>query len=151
MASMDVYSSDVFDDLWNVNFESVAMESLKAGSIIVEQKMKQNAKAVVNHAGESEMINSITAKDPKKAKNGAYIVNVGPTGYSTTKTYYAKNRKGTHGKRKNRVSNALKAIWKEYGIPGHQSAQPFITPAVIQTERQVTDIIQKTFEKQAKL
>jgi len=146
MAKMNIYPTDAFKDLWDLDFGGMAEEALTEGSEVLLNTLKKNAQNVIKHDGDSEMVNSIKANKPKKAKNGAYIVNVFPSGYSSSKVYYQKNKTKSN-KRKYKVSNALKAIWKEYGIDGHQEAQPFITPSVIETEKQIQDIIQKSFDK----
>lgn len=147
MASMSVYEADAFDDLWNMDFGGYCTDALNEAAPIIESKMKANAKASVNHDGDSEMANSIKASKAKKSKNGAYIVNIGPRGYSKTKVYTAKNGKGVKTSRQYAVSNALKAIWKEYGIPNKQPAHPFISTTVSQTESQVLDLLQRKFEE----
>ena len=147
MASMNVYDTDAFDDLWNMDFGGYCTDALNEVAPILESKLKSNARAVVTHDGDSEMANSIKASKAKKSKNGAYIVNVGPRGYSNTKVYYAQNGKGVHTSRQYPVSNALKAIWKEYGISGQQPARPFISTAVTQTQNQILDMLQKKFEE----
>lgn len=151
MAQMQIYSSeDAFDSLWNVNFADYAIEALNEAAPVLESRMKANARAGVMHEGDSEMVNSIKASKAKKAKTNAYIINVGPRGYSKTKVYTAKDGKGKRTTRSYPVSNALKAIWKEYGIPGRQPARPFISAAAVQCERQIIDILQKKFEDKVK-
>ncbi len=76
--------------------------------------MKQSCRRVIEHSGESELVESIKSNKPKRTKTDAWIVNVGPRGYSKKKTY----RSGKGKARKYRVSNALKLIWKEYGVAG---------------------------------
>lgn len=150
MAQMTLYeASDVFKGLFDVEIGPYADEVLTEGSNILANKMKENARVSVMHDGESDMVNSIKASTPKLSKNGAYIVNVGPRGYSNH-SYYAKDGKGVKTTRKYKVSNALKAIWKEYGIPGRQEAQPFISKTVSQTESQIHTLMQKRFEERLK-
>lgn len=152
MAQMSVYEDNSFDELWTMNFGGFCEEALNEAAGILEEKMKANAKSTILHEGESEMVDSIKASKPKKSKNGAYIVNVGPRGYSSTKVYHAKDGHGVRTSRVYSVSNALKAIWKEYGIPSRGiPAQPFISPATSQTESQIYELIQKKFEEAAQL
>lgn len=93
------------------------------------------------------MVNSIKGSKPKKVTStDCWIVNVGPRGYSNH-TYHAKRTGGKKSKQSYKVSNALKAIWKEYGIPGHQSAQPFIQKAANQARPRVEKIIEDSFNK----
>lgn len=146
MAKMSVYESTDFDAFFEFDMSGYAEEVLTEGSKILEERMKSNARISIKHDGDSEMVNSIKASKPKKSKNGAYIVNVNPKGYSKTKVYKGKKSNRTYP-----VSNALKAIWKEYGIPNRQQAQPFIAPTVTQTQEQIYDLLQKRFEDKAKL
>ena len=144
---MTVYEGDeAFNKLFNFDFDGMAEEALNEAAPILEAKMKEVAKAGIIHEGESDMVNSIKASKVKKSKNGAWIVNVGPRGYSNQKVYkqYSKDKKHV---RTFPVSNALKAIWKEYGIPNKQPAQPFISTACSQVRDTINSIIQKTFEK----
>lgn len=151
MASMTVYDTDAFNELWNMDFGGYATDALNECAPILESNLKNAAKSSVKHDGDSEMINSIKSSNPKKARTGAYIVNVGPRGYSSVKVYTAKNGKGVRTKRKYSVSNALKAIWKEYGIPGYRDPQPFITSAVNSCSSQIYELMQKRFEEKLKL
>lgn len=108
----------------------------------MEQSMKHSARAAVMHAGESEMVNSIKSTKPKKTKDGnACIVNVGPTGKSEHSYYDRKTGK----KKKEKVSNALKAVWKEYGIAGKQPARPFLTNAIRNAEEAVISRMQEVY------
>lgn len=145
MAQMSVYKALDFEALFEFDLNGYAEDVLKESSQIVETKMKANARAAIKHDGDSELVNSIKASKPKLA-NGAYLVNVGPRGYSKVKVYKNKKSGRTYP-----VSNALKAIWKEYGIPGKQEKQPFISPTVTQTQNQVFDLMQKKFEEKARL
>lgn len=145
MASMTVS----FDTDYSFDMEGYANEALEEASKILVDKMKANARAVITHEGDSELVNSIKASKIKKA-NGAYIVNVGPRGYSKVKVY-TRNSKGKKTSRTYPVSNALKAIWKEYGIPGRQeAAHAFIFPTATQMESQIQDLLQKKYEEKLK-
>lgn len=151
MAQLSVFQGvNEFDDLWSFDLEGYATEALEEAGKVLEEQMKSNARAGLHHDGDSDMVNSIRAYKPKKTKTDAFIVNVGPRGYSKTKKYTAKDGKGKKTSRQYQVSNALKAIWKEYGIPGYRSAQPFISASVIKSERQVQDILQRKFEERMK-
>lgn len=134
---------DSFDSLFDVEFDDIAEEALNKAAPLLEQSMKSALKASIKHSGDSELVNSIKKKKAKKCKNEAWIVNVGPTGYSKTQKYTAKG-KGKNTSRKYPVSNALKAIWLEYGIAGKQAAHPFLARAHNDVQSQVHDIIEKT-------
>lgn len=146
MASWDIYS-DNFDFL-DMDFDEAAERALNEAAGVLEGTMRSAAAAAVKHDGESAMVNSIKGSKPKKvASTDCWIVNVGPRGYSSTKTYHGK-RKGGKSKQTYKVSNALKAIWKEYGIPGHQSPQPFMQKATNQAQARVERIIEDAFNKE---
>lgn len=156
MAKMQVYETgDMFKDLFDFDVGMYAQDVLDEAASILEPKLRENAQAVVKHTGESDMVNSIKANKAKKCKNGAYIVNIGPRGYSNH-TYTAKNGKGQRTNRKYKVSNALKAIWIEYGVHNVKSGQdiparPFISRTVSQLENQIHNLMQKRFEEKAKI
>ena len=146
MASWDIYT-DNFDFL-DMDFDDAAERALNQSVPILEGTMRSAAAAAVKHNGDSAMANSIKGSRPKKsAATDCWIVNVGPRGYSSTKKYHGK-RKGGKSKQTYSVSNALKAIWKEYGIPGHQSPQPFIQKATNQAQARVERIIEEEFNKE---
>ena len=145
MAGFEVYhtQSDL-DDLFNIDFGDIAEEALKNAAPVLEASMKAAVQASVEHEGDSELVKSIKASNPIKTRNGAYIVNVTPRGYSKIKVFHKKR-----GKRTYPVSNALKAIWKEYGIAGRQPARPFLAKATNDAENEVLNILQQTFDEKA--
>ena len=148
MAQFDVeFDDDFLGGFLQTDFDDIAKETLEETGVELVSAMKKACKNSIDHEGDSELANSIKASKPKKSKNGAWILNVGPSGYSKTKTYYAKNGYGVHTSRKYQVSNALKAIWKEYGIPGHQTAKPFIQKAVNDTRAIVEKKIQEIYDR----
>lgn len=130
------------DDLFNSDFDELAAESLQDAAPILEKSMKAAVRASVEHEGDSELVQSIKAGKPKKCRNGAWILNVTPKGYSKVKVYHAKR-----GKRTYPVSNALKAIWKEYGIAGRQPARPFLAKATNDAQDAVLKVLQSNFDK----
>ena len=146
MANCTIYEADL-DGMWDISFDDIAQEALAEAVPILEGTMRSAAAASVKHDGDSAMVNSIKGSKPKKsASTDCWIVNVGPRGYSTTKKYHGK-RKGGKSKQSYKVSNALKAIWKEYGIPGHQNPQPFMDKATNQARARVEKVIEDAFDK----
>ena len=146
MASWDIYT-DNFDFL-DMDFDSAAESALNEAIPVLEGTMRSAAAASVKHDGDSEMVNSIKGSKPKKSvATDCWICNVGPRGYSSTKTYHGQRKSGK-SKKTYKVSNALKAIWKEYGIPGHQSPQPFFQKATNQAQGRVERIIEDAFNKE---
>jgi len=132
------------DDLFDMDFGEMAMKALQEAAPILENSVKNAVGASIQHEGDSELVKSMKANRPKRAKNGAYIVNVTPKGYSKIKSYKAKK-----GKRKYPVSNALKAIWKEYGIAGRQPPSPFLAKATNDAKNDVLNAIQRKFDEKA--
>ena len=148
MAKCDIYTADL-DGMWELSFDDISEAALTESIPILEGTMRSAAAASVNHEGDSAMVNSIKGSTPKKsASTDCWIANVGPRGYSTVKRYHAKRTGGKHSKQTYKVSNALKAIWKEYGIPGHQSAQPFMDKATNAARGRVEKIIEDAFNKE---
>lgn len=145
MASMSCYEDD-FDSLFDLDFYDIAEEGVKEAAPVLEAAMKKAARASVQHEGDSEMVDSIKASRVKRTKDGAVIVNVGPRGYSKVKKFHRKSGESIRSVRTYPVSNALKAIWKEYGYQG-RPAQPFIVPARNAAESEVHRILQDTFNR----
>ena len=131
MAIFDVeFPSDFLSDLLDTEFDEIAEAALTDAAPLLEESMKKCCKDAIMHEGDSELVDSIESGTPKKTKKGdAWIVNVAPRGYSSIKKYTAVDSKGRKTHRKYPVSNALKAIWKEYGIPGRQPPNPFLERA----------------------
>lgn len=141
----------VLQSLLETDSEELCKEILNQSVPYLKESIKKELKSNLKHSGESELVNSIKAGKAKKTKDGStYIINVSPKGYSSTKVYNDKRTPGNLRKnRKQKVPNALKAIWKEYGIPGKQSPSPFFAPATRKAEKQVIAKMQKTYERKA--
>ena len=148
MANCTIYEADL-DGMFEISFDDVAEKALTEAVPILEGTMRSAAAASVKHDGDSAMANSIKGSKPKKsASTDCWIVNVGPRGYSTTKRYHAKRKSGK-SKQTYKVSNALKAIWKEYGIPGRDiPARPFMDKATNAARGRVEKIIEDAFNKE---
>ena len=145
MAQFDMtFPDDILDGLLDTPAEEICVDMLNAAAPVLVENMKKEARKAVMHEGESEMVESIHASKPKRTKDEtAYIVTVGPGGYSNHMYYDKKSRK----KRKYRVGNALKAIWKEYGIAGKQAPRPFIGPATRNSEEKALEEMQDVYRK----
>lgn len=141
------FGEDFLDQLLNTDFDEIAEAALNESAPIFEKSMKNEVKRVIKHDGDSELADSLKATKPKKTKTDAWIVNVVPKGYSSTKKYIAVDSKGRKTRRKYPASNALKAIWKEYGIPGRQPPSPFITRATNGARNAVMQKIQEVYNR----
>lgn len=134
--------SAVIPEIDDVGVDMVAA----AGPYLVESTRKA-ADSVVSHEGDSEMVKSITMSKPKKGKYGDYIVSAYFKGSSKTKFYkHTKTRRGKYA-----VSNGLKAVWKEYGIPQRGiPAQPFIDKALHDAETAAIEAMERVFDSKVK-
>ncbi|MCM1213313.1 MAG: hypothetical protein NC331_11330 [Lachnospiraceae bacterium] len=142
MARLEIdLPEDLLSELLSADFGEIAAEALSEAAPILEQSLKTSCRRAIDHEGESEMVDSITCGKPKKTKTDAWILNVGPRGYSRKKYY-----RGSHGRRYP-VSNALKMIWKEYGIAGRQAPRPFITNARNNARGAVIRKMQEVYER----
>ena len=145
MAGFDIdFPEDFLSELLDADPDEIAETMLKEAAPILEKQMKKSCMAAVRHEGDSELAESIKAKKPVKTKTDAYIVSVEPTRNSKTKVYH---RTGKKSERTYPVSNALKMIWKEYGIPGQQAPQPFLQAATNAAEAAVTAKMQEVYNR----
>lgn len=147
MAVFEVdFPDDLFSELLESDFEELAEDMLKEAAPTLEESLKKAAKSSILHDGESEAVESIKARKPKKSKKGdAYFVFAGPSGYSKTKTYHH-----TRTGREYKVSNALKLVWKEYGIAHphhHQPARPFLAKAKNDAQGKCIEKMQEIYNK----
>lgn len=144
MASFEVdFPEDFLKDLLDTEFDEIAKEALEKASPILEEEMKKACSRVIEHEGDSELVDSIKACEPVRAKTDAWIVSVIPKGYSKVKTYL----RGEKKKRRYAVSNALKAVWKEYGVAGKQAPKPFITTATNSAKGNVMTKLQEVYNE----
>lgn len=141
------FEENFLDQLLSTDFDEIAEAALNEAVPILEKSMKDEVKKVIKHDGDSELVDSFKATKPKKTKTDAWIVNVVPKGYSSTKKYIAVDSRGRKTHRKYSVSNALKAIWKEYGIPGRQPPSPFVTRAENGAKNGVMQKIQGVYNR----
>ncbi len=134
---------DYLKQLIDTSFEEIADQALKEAAPTLQESIVKSIKASMQPHGDSELLKSIRTSKPKATKTDAYIVNVYPSGNARQTYYYA------HGKKiyKYTVSNALKAIWLEYGNrEGRQPPRPWLAHAVNDSTAEVMRIIQKVWE-----
>ena len=143
MAGFEInFPDDFLSGLLDTDFDEIAEAALKETAPLLEESMKQSCRTVITHDGDSELVDSIKSSKPKRTKTDAWIVNVSPKGYSKTKVYHH-----TSTGRIYPVSNALKAIWKEYGIPGRQPPRPFITSACNKVRDSIMTRLQEVYNR----
>lgn len=134
---------DFMKELLGKPFDKIAKTSLDECAPILKDSIKTSMRSAVRHTGESDMIKSVRTNKPKQTKTDAWIVNVYPSGYSSnTFSRYTGGRVKRYP-----VSNALKAIWLEYGRVG-QSPSPWLAPAVSNCKNKILAEMQKIWERE---
>ena len=134
---------DFLKELTDKPFDKIAKDALDECAPILERAVKTSMRRAVKHSGDSDMIKSVRKNKPKQTKTDAWIVNVYPSGYSSnTFSRYTGGRVKRYP-----VSNALKAIWLEYGRVG-QMPSPWLAPAVANCTSEVLKKMQDIWEKE---
>lgn len=142
MAQMEIdFPEDMLNGLLDVDAEDLCKQMIDSAAPIMEESMKKEMRSVIQHSGDSELVDSVKTSKAKKAKNGAIIAFTGPKGNS--KNYYYRNGKKD---RRIQVSNVLKAIWLNYGRV-EQPARPFLTKAVNNAHQKVMEKMQQTYDQ----
>ena len=131
---------DYLKELLDTDFEELAPQMIDEVLPTLQTSIQRHLTSVI-HEGTGALSNSVAVTKPKKTKTDAFIGNVYIKGQS--KNYYYGS--STHA-RKYPVSNALKAIWLNYGN-AHQSARPWLTPAVNACQSEILDRLQKKWEE----
>lgn len=142
MAQMEIdFPEDMLNGLLDADAEDLCKQMIDSAAPIMEESMKKEMRSVIQHSGDSDLVDSVKTSKAKKAKNGAIIAFTGPKGNS--KNHYYRNGKRD---RKIPVNNVLKAIWLNYGRVG-QPARPFLTKAVNNAHQKVMEKMQQTYDQ----
>jgi hypothetical protein len=142
MAGLEInFPDNLLSNLLNASFEDIAKEALTEVTPIMVESIKDSIRAAERGAGTGELVDSIKGVKPKRTKTDAWVVNVGPSGKSNNNYYYGKSHK-----RQYPVSNALKAIWLNYGN-AHQAPSPWLTPAINNSQAEILRRMQKKWEE----
>ena len=142
MARLDVdFPEDLLSEILTEDTKDLCKQIVDSAAPILEEAMKKEMRAVIQHSGDSEAVDSIKASKAVESKNGAIISFTGPTGKSTN--YYYRDERST---KKIPVTNALKAIWLNYGRIG-QPARPFLTKATNSSRQKVMEKMQQTYDR----
>lgn len=112
-----------------LNDENLALDIIKAGQEVM-QKAIQNA--ALKHSKTGSMASSVKCSKPTINRDGDAV-----------------GRVKFYGKDKNGMQNWYKAIWIEYGTR-HQSAKPFIRPAIKGCESSIRAAMKYAFEQKTK-
>lgn len=130
MAKLDLQGfDDLMKDLNLLDFDRIASKMVEGGAPVLEQNLRRRAS---EHVDSGDMAKSIGSTGLKKYGASGYKITVRPTG---------QDDKG--------VRNMEKMCYLEYGTQ-HQGATPVLTPAVIESEQPVMDIMQKIFDEETK-
>lgn len=128
---------DYLRDFLDKNFDDFAPEMLNDVLPILDTSIKRHLSSKIKD-GTGELISSIKDTKPKKTNTDAWICNVHISGYSK-KTYRKRSRAYP-------VSNALKAIWLNYGN-AHQPARPWLSDAVSSCQAEILQKLQTKWEQ----
>ena len=109
--------------------ENIALDMVKAGQQVMQRSIQN---AALKHRKTGSMINSV--------KCSKATLNCSGNAVGRVKFY---------GKDKNGMQNWYKAIYIEYGTK-HQSAQPFVRPAIKSSEGNIRAAMQKVFDDKSK-
>ena len=94
MAGFDIeFPNDFLGGVLETDPQELCSEMLSEAAPLYVDSMKRSLRGVVDHEGDSEMVDSVKATKPKKTKTDAYIVNVGPSGYSKRRNRKTDNTK----------------------------------------------------------
>ncbi len=140
------FPDDFLSELLDMDTEELALDMLKEAAPILEKSMKTQLTKVIKHDGDSELVESIKISKPYKFKTiEGYGVSIMPSGYSKVKVFTGMDSYGGKSTRKYPLTNAMKAIWKEYGVPGKQDATPFMDETCIAVENEVMSKMQEVY------
>lgn len=141
MAQMEIdFPEDLLGGLLSQDTEELCREMVDAAVPIMEECMKKEVRSVIGHGGDSELVKSIKGSRARVSRNNAVISFVGPKGNSSH--HYG----GAKKNRKRKVSNALKAVWLNYGRRG-QPARPFLNRATKNAEKKVLEKMQEVYDR----
>lgn len=112
-----------------LNDENLALDMIKAGQKVMQSSIKS---AASRHRKTGSMASSVECSKPIINRNGDAV-----------------GRVKFYGKDKNGMQNWYKAIWIEYGTK-HQSAQPFVRPAIKGAEGGIKAAMERVFNEKVK-
>lgn len=123
--------------------------SMDINSIIPESLNDENLALEMIKAGQKVMQSSIGSAASKHRKTGSMVGSVKCSKPIINRSGDAVGRVKLYGKDKNGMPNWYKAIWLEYGTK-HQSAQPFVRPAIKGAEGGIKAAMERVFNEKVK-
>lgn len=112
-----------------LNDENLALDMIKSGQKVMQSSIKS---AASRHRKTGSMASSVKCSKPVINRSGDAV-----------------GRVKFYGKDKNGMQNWYKAIWIEYGTK-HQSAQPFVRPAIKGAEGDIKSAMERVFNEKVK-
>ena len=131
---------DYMLNLLQEDFYTLGEDMIEAALPVLLNSIKSHLAGVIRN-GTGELISNVVDCDPRRSRTNALIATVYVKGVSKNH-YYGST---THA-RQYEVSNALKAIWLNYGN-AHQTERPWLQPAVKACMNEVYEIMQKKYEE----
>ena len=123
--------------------------SMDINSIIPKGLNDENLALDMIKAGQKVMQGSIGSAASKHRKTGSMASSVKCSKPIINRSGDAVGRVKFYGKDKNGMPNWYKAIWLEYGTK-HQSAQPFVRPAIRGAEGGIKSAMERVFNEKVK-
>ena len=123
--------------------------SIDINSIIPKGLNDENLALDMIKSGQKVMQSSIGSAASKHRKTGSMASSVKCSKPIINRSGDAVGRVKFYGKDKNGMQNSSKAIWLEYGTK-HQSAQPFVRPAIKGAEGGIKAAMERVFNKKVK-
>ena len=112
-----------------LNDENLALDMIKAGQKVMQSSI---GSAASRHRKTGSMASSVKSSKPIINRSGDAVGRV---------KFYGKDANG--------MPNWYKAIWLEYGTK-HQSAQPFVRPAIRGAEGGIKSAMERVFNEKVK-
>lgn len=112
-----------------IDDEQLALDMVKAGQEVIQRAIQNAAQ---KHIRTGNMASSVKCSKPVINRNGDVVGRI---------KFYGRDRNG--------MQNWSKALWAEYGTV-HQSAQPFVRPAIKSCESGVKAAMEQVFNQKIK-
>lgn len=116
------------------NIDEIAPKMLQAAAPVAVESIKRQLQ---KHNNTGELISSVKARKPKKAKRGGYVQKIEFAGYDRNRPATEKYPKG--------VPNAVKAAGLEFGN-ANEPARPFLETAARDCEQEAAEQMQQVFD-----
>lgn len=151
MAQFDIHGFDKLmaqlDRLGQI--DAIAPKMLEEATPILQEEV---VKEVSKHKDTGDLMKSIEPTGVEMTHTGAYYICVRPTGTSSKRWQYKKNRskkKSGRSGEKTEVRNMEKLVWLEFGVKG-RAATPILTTATLNASPEVQKKLQEVFNREVR-